>query len=108
MEESSQAPFSNPPSLHPGGGFLCVFRADIIIVIAITSDGAIMANEYGQMQRSGEARHLLDQRLVREEMGDEAYDKMVSNNDDRAFKIFGLVFIVVLGVIFFAINALGY
>ena len=65
-----------------------------------------MARDYGQFERGGEARKLLHDRLQREEMGDEAYEKMISHADDRAFKIFGVAFIlvfaaVVLGVIWF-------
>ena len=65
-----------------------------------------MARDYGQLERGGEARKLLDERLQRKEMGDEVYDKMTSYADDRAFKIFGVAFIlvfaaVVLGVIWF-------
>jgi hypothetical protein len=51
-----------------------------------------MSRYYKQMQHGrNEAKHLLRERLAREEMGDEAYDKMVSNHDGRAFKVFGIV-----------------
>lgn len=57
-------------------------------------------SQYYKQMRHGEndAAHMLEQRIAREEMGDEAYDKMVSNHDDRAFKIFGVVFIALFGV----------
>jgi len=55
-----------------------------------------------------EAMRLLDERLAREEMGDEAYEKMVSHNDDRTFKIFGVAFIVLFAVVVFAVTWLGY
>ena len=68
-----------------------------------------MSQYYRQMQHgTDEARRLLDERLAREEMGDEAYEKMVSNNDDRAFKIFGVVSIVLFAVVVFAVTWLGY
>ena len=58
-----------------------------------------MSRYYEQMQHgNNEAKRLLHERLAREEMGDEAYDKMVSNHDDRAFKVFGVVFIVLFAV----------
>lgn len=68
-----------------------------------------MAQEYGQMDHgNNDARRLLEERLAREEMGDAAYDKMVSNHDDRAVKYFGVVFIVLFGVMVLAISWLGY
>lgn len=68
-----------------------------------------MSQHYKQMQHgSDEARRLLDERLAREEMGDEAYDRMVANNGDRAFKIFGIVFICLFAGVVFIVTALGY
>lgn len=68
-----------------------------------------MSQYYKQMQHgSDEARRLLDERLARKEMGDEAYDNMVSNNGDRAFKIFGVVFICLFAGVVLAVTALGY
>lgn len=68
-----------------------------------------MSQYYKQMQYGNdEARRLLDERLAREEMGDEAYEKIVSHNDDRAFKMFGVAFIVLLAVVVFAVTWLGY
>ena len=58
--------------------------------------GAIMSAYCKQMQRSkGDAARLLNERLARKEMGDAAYDEAASYSDDRAFKLFGIVFIVV-------------
>jgi hypothetical protein len=62
-----------------------------------------MAREYGQFERGGEAKKLLQERLQRKEMGDEAYEKMISYADDRAFKIFGIVFIVVFALVVLAV-----
>jgi hypothetical protein len=68
-----------------------------------------MSQYYKQMQHgSNEAKRLLQKRLAREEMGDEAYDKMVSNHDDRAFKVFGVVFIALFAVAVFVVAWLGY
>lgn len=68
-----------------------------------------MSRYYKQMQHgNGEARRLLDERLARKEMGDETYEKIVSNNDDRAFKIFGVVFIVMLAVTVLVVTAMDY
>ena len=58
-----------------------------------------MGREYGVFERGGEAKRLLRQRLQRKEMGDEAYEKMTSYADDRAFKIFGALFIVLVAAI---------
>jgi len=41
-------------------------------------------------------------------MGDEAYDRMVSNNDYHAFRIFGVVFIVLFAVVAFTVAGLDY
>ena len=68
-----------------------------------------MSQYFKQMQHGRDkARRLLDERLAREEMGDAAYEKMVSHADDRAFRIFGIVFIVALGAVVLAITWLGY
>lgn len=69
-----------------------------------------MADDYKLMQHGGnEARRLLEERLAREEMGDAAYDKMVSQGGgDRAFKVFGVVFIVVFGIVVLGVTWLGY
>ena len=68
-----------------------------------------MSRYYKQMQHgNNEARRLLQERLAREEMGDEAYDKMVSNHDDRAFKVFGVVFIAFFAIAVLVMAWLGY
>ncbi|MGB3831489.1 MAG: hypothetical protein WA975_06465 [Mesorhizobium sp.] len=68
-----------------------------------------MSQYYRQMQHGNdEARRLLAERLAREDMGGEAYDRMVSNNDHRTFRIFGVVFIVLFAVVVFAVAGLGY
>lgn len=68
-----------------------------------------MSRYYKQMQHgNGETRRLLDERLVRKEMGEKTYEKMVSNNDERAFKIFGVVFILMLAVIVLVVTAMDY
>jgi hypothetical protein len=55
-----------------------------------------------------EARRLLRERLQREEMGDEAYDRMVAENGDGAFKKFGILFIIAFGMIAAAAAWLGW
>ncbi|MBX3567087.1 MAG: hypothetical protein KF914_03460 [Rhizobiaceae bacterium] len=68
-----------------------------------------MSQYYKQMQpASNDARSKLQQRLAREEMGDEAYDKMVAAHDDRAFKLFGVVFVALFGVAVLVVAWLGY
>lgn len=68
-----------------------------------------MANEYKQMQHGdGEARRQLRERLARQEMGDAAYEKMISQNGNRAFKLFGVMFIVVFAVVVLGVVGLGY
>jgi hypothetical protein len=71
--------------------------------------GAIMSQYYKQMQRGGDdPRRMLEERLARKELGDVAYDKAASYHDDRAFKLFGVVFIVVMAVVIFGIAWMGY
>ncbi len=68
-----------------------------------------MSGYFKQMSHgSGEAARKLRERLARREMGDAAYDKEVSYADDRAFKRFGVVFIVVFAVVIFGVVWLGY
>lgn len=68
-----------------------------------------MSQHYKQMQHgSDEARRLLHEWLARQEMGDAAYDKMISQTDNRAFRIFGVVFIIVFAAIVFGMAWLGY
>ena len=68
-----------------------------------------MSGYYKQFSRSdGEAKRLLREKLAREEMGDEAYEKMVSHADDRSFKIFGVVFIAIFATAVVVIAWLGW
>lgn len=68
-----------------------------------------MPQHFKQMQHGrNEARNLLNQRLTREEMGDEAYEKMIASNDDRSFKIFGMVFIAGFAAVILGVALLGY
>lgn len=68
-----------------------------------------MSQYYKQIKQGGnDAKHLLQERLAREEMGDEAYDKAASHHDDRAFKIFGAVFIAAFAAVVLGVILLGY
>ncbi len=68
-----------------------------------------MSRYYKQMQHGdGEAARLLQERLARKEMGDAAYDKAASYADHRTFKVFGVVFIVVFGLVVLGVTWLGY
>lgn len=67
-----------------------------------------MAREYGQFERGGEARKLLHDRLQREEMGDEAYEKMTAHADNRAFKVFGIAAILLMGAAVLLVTAMGW
>lgn len=50
---------------------------------------------------------MLREHLAREEMGDAAWEEMVSHHDDRAFKRFGLVFIVLFAAVVLGLVWLG-
>jgi hypothetical protein len=68
-----------------------------------------MSQHYKQMQHgNNEAARLLRERLARKEVGDAAYDKQVSYADNRAFKIFGFVFIVGFAAVVLGVAWLGY
>ena len=68
-----------------------------------------MSRYYKQMQHGdGEAARLLQERLARKEMSDAAYDKAASYADDRTFKVFGIGFIVVFGLVVLGVTWLGY
>ena len=54
------------------------------------------------------AKRLLQQRLEREAMGDEAYKKMISYNHERGFRLFGIFFIALFAAIVFGFAWLGY
>ena len=59
-----------------------------------------MSGYFKQMQHhTNEARRKLDERLARKEMGDAEYDKQASYSDDRAFKIFGVIFIFIFAAV---------
>ena len=55
----------------------------------------------------GEARRKLDERLARKEIGDAAYDEAASFSDDRVFRKFGVVFIVLFAAAILAVTWLG-
>ena len=68
-----------------------------------------MSQYYKQMQRgSSEAKRLLQERLARKEIGDAAYDEAASYSDDRAFKVFGIVFSAVFALVVLGVVLLGY
>ncbi|MFN3889816.1 MAG: hypothetical protein ACK4MV_05405 [Beijerinckiaceae bacterium] len=68
-----------------------------------------MANEFNQMRpQDGEAKRMLLERMARKEMGDAAYEKDLSYADNRAFKIFGVIFIVIFAMIVFAVAGMGF
>ncbi|MBE0693861.1 MAG: hypothetical protein IH590_12260 [Aquamicrobium sp.] len=67
-----------------------------------------MAGEYRQFREGdGEARRGLWQRLARKDMGDAAWDEAASFSSDRAFRKFGVVFIVALAAAILAVTMLG-
>ncbi len=71
--------------------------------------GAIMSGYRNQFRDGvGDAKRMLQERLARKELGDAAYDKAVSYADDRTFKIFGVLFIVVFAVVVLGVVWLGY
>lgn len=66
-----------------------------------------MSGCFKQMQHGrGEAQRQLEERLARKEMGDAEYAMQATYADNRAFKIFGVVFIVVFGIVVFVVAAL--
>ena len=67
-----------------------------------------MSRYYEQIQHGSDAAHQLQERLAREDMGDEAYDKARSYADDRSFRIFGIVFIIVFAAVVLGVTLLGY
>jgi hypothetical protein len=68
-----------------------------------------MSGHFKQMRHgSGDAARKLRERLARKELGDAAYEKSRSYADDRAFKIFGAVFIVVFAAVVLGVVLLGY
>ncbi len=67
-----------------------------------------MSGYFRQIQHGDDAAHKLQQRLAREEMGDEAYEKHISHSDDRTFKIVGVVFIAAFGLVVLGMALLDY
>lgn len=68
-----------------------------------------MSRYYKQIRHgAGEAARGLRERLARKEMGDPAWKETVSHHDDRAFKRFGLVFIVAFALVVLGVVWLGY
>jgi len=68
-----------------------------------------MSAYYKQMRHgSGEAAGKLRERLARREMGDAAYDREVSYADDRGFRMFGVVFIVLFAAVVLGLAWLGF
>ncbi len=66
-----------------------------------------MSGYFKQLPHGGnEAKRKLEERLAREEMGDAEYDKQASYTDERAFKIFGIVFIVIFAAVVFGVAAM--
>lgn len=67
-----------------------------------------MSAYYKQMQHGGdEAARRLQERLQRREMGDAAYEKAASWTDERAFRIFGVVFILLFAIVVLGLAWLG-
>lgn len=69
---------------------------------------ASLAGHFRQMREPDSARKALQDRLQREQMGDEAYDAMVRSTRDRSFVVFGVIFIVAMGVLVFGIALFGW
>lgn len=68
-----------------------------------------MSGYFKQMPSgNGAAARKLRERLARRELGDAAFDKAVSYADNRTFKVFGIVFIVVFAVVILGVMWLGY
>lgn len=68
-----------------------------------------MSRYFKQMpQGGGDASRGLRERLAREEMGDAAYERSVSRSGDRAFRVFGVVFILLFGAVILGVALLGY
>lgn len=66
-----------------------------------------MSQHYKQMQGHNEARSELHKRLAREEMGDEAYDRMISSGHDPAFSMSHVVVFMLVAAALFAAVWLG-
>ncbi len=66
-----------------------------------------MAGRYEKFPPGDSARFALEQRKLREQMGDKAYDKMIAETDNRGFVWFGAIFTIAMGAIVLAIVLLG-
>lgn len=66
-----------------------------------------MAGNNQKFSHTNDARFQLEQRQLRESMGDEAYEKMIASTDNRGFFWFGIVFIVTLGAVVFGVAWFG-
>ena len=67
-----------------------------------------MSQYYKQIRHGDDAASRLQERLAREEMGDAEYDRQRSYADDRAFRLFGIAFIAVFGLVVLGVVLLGY
>ena len=68
-----------------------------------------MSGYYRQMQqRHNEARSALNERLAREEMGDDAYEASASHGDDGRFRIVGIALMLAFAAVVLAVTLLGY
>ena len=68
-----------------------------------------MSGYFRQMRsHHNEAEAGLRERLAREEMGDDAYEKMVAKGDDGTFKWVGLALFVIFAGVVLGVTALGY
>ena len=67
-----------------------------------------MSGEYKQIRHGDDAAGKLRERLAREEMGDAEYDRQRSYADDRAFRLFGVAFIAVFGLVVLGVVLIGY
>lgn len=67
-----------------------------------------MSGEYKQIRHGDDAASGLQERLARQEMGDAEYDRQRSYADDRAFRLFGVAFIAVFGLVVLGVVLLGY
>jgi hypothetical protein len=68
-----------------------------------------MSRYYKQLRHgNGEAARGLRERLARREIGDDAYDRAVPHFDGRAFRFFGVVFIVLFAAVILGAAWLGY
>ncbi len=67
-----------------------------------------MSGYYKQMQRGdNEAARALRERLAREELGDEAYEKSLTHADSRSVRL-GIAFMTVFALVVVGVVWLGY